>query len=505
MDLPYAQAIYTPSPVLEYQRNPLIEALPPILSKDEAAARMMYRPPYDEKERSEPVEVRSHYLGRLRDIVIPSWEFYEAERIVSRLIRRAYVSRNPLGDGEVWRPIYGAQNYEVDRAVWEQLTMSDMIATILGLSGRGKSTMVHAIMRTYPHQVIAHTEYDGESLTITQVAWLKVTCPDDASIRDLCLAFFQALDRALGNTKFYQQYSAPRRTMPELQHAMRQLAATFHLGILIIDEIQRLNLAKTGGAAKLLSFVQSLQIDLKVPLCIVGTYGALGLFKEDVAHARRSSDNGLIELARPMRRNEDWDNFVLRLWRYSWVRTPLSLHRERDGAYFDLLFDLTQGITDALIILFKCAQQRAMNDDSESLTPGLLKAVYQDSLVLLHPALNALRTGRARSRDLYEQLWPSAAQLARLRDVDGAGEENAENHLSGVWGVTSTPTVAPASACAPPAAPPAERLGRGIAMPSEYRDLREFAKCDGAHQLMKQAGIVPGDPFDFTELERGVT
>ena len=496
----YAEACYVASPISEYQGNPLIEALPPILSKKEAAARMMLRPRYDEVERGMPTEQRSHLLGRLREIVIPSKEFYDAERIVSRLIRRAYLQRNPLEGATTWTRIYDAQDYAPDRSVLEQLISSDMMVTVLGVSGRGKSTLFHAVLRTYEHQVIRHVSYHGAQLAITQVVWLRVTCPYDASIRDLCLAFFQALDRALGVRKYAPMYTGPRHSIPELQGAMRQLAATYFLGILVIDEIQRLNLAKTGGEKKLLAFVQSLQIDLKVPIAIIGTYSALGLFKSDVAHARRSSDTGLIELARPTQRTEEWDNFVVRLWHYSWVRTPTVLDPEKNGKYFDLLFDLTQGITDVLVILFKCAQERAMDDESETLTTDLLQQVYDDSLTLLHPALNALRSGRTNSIDLFEQLWPSAEQMALLRKVKQGDVEEIEKLLAGLWDKSDSSddeTFSAPSDGGDSSGTAAGSESTDIVVPTGYRDLREFSKCPDVYQALRDAGIIAQNPFDF--------
>lgn len=49
--LTHAVARYEESPVLEFQGNPLIEALPPILCESDAASLIMNFPPVNEHER----------------------------------------------------------------------------------------------------------------------------------------------------------------------------------------------------------------------------------------------------------------------------------------------------------------------------------------------------------------------------------------------------------------------------------------------------------------------
>lgn len=49
---------------------------------------------------------------------------------------------------------------------------------------------------------------------------------------------------------------------------MALVAANHHLGVLVIDEIQRLNLAKSGGAEKMLNFFTQLVNSVGVPVVI---------------------------------------------------------------------------------------------------------------------------------------------------------------------------------------------------------------------------------------------
>lgn len=180
---------------------------------------------------------------------------------------------------------------------------------------------------------------------------------------------------------------------------MRQHSATYFLGLLVIDEIQRLDLAKTQGAAPLLDFIQDLREQLKVPTVLVGTYKAIRLFKRELKDARRASESGLIDIEAPSSHDDaDWVKFVRRLWTYQWTQKPTELDEE----LFYTFYDLTQGITDILVILFKLAQQRAMLDGSETLTVECVRATYNEQLVLLHPAIDALRSNTDESLTKFE-------------------------------------------------------------------------------------------------------
>ncbi|WP_176315819.1 ATP-binding protein [Burkholderia vietnamiensis] len=275
-------ATYRDQPIEEYRDNPLIAALPDIYSERDAAVAMLVRPKFDAAERQLPAEQRWHLLARLKHVVVPRPKYYEIERTVSRLIRAGYVLRNPL-QANTWRRVYCAraqpEGYPDETGSSEQLMVADSKATIVGLSGIGKTTAVDAVLRTYPSQVIRHEIYQGARLPITQIVWLKVTCPENGSISSFCREFARQLDRALGTDKFERMYSRSKLTRDQLEGMMRQHSATYFLGLLVIDEIQRLSLAKTQGAAPLLDFVQDLRDHLKVPTVLVGTYKAIRLFQ----------------------------------------------------------------------------------------------------------------------------------------------------------------------------------------------------------------------------------
>lgn len=82
-------ASYTKQPIPEYAGNPLIEALPPILTDTEAAELISNFPqPVDPEELTLDGAIRIHCIDRLRTVVQPFLLHLDLESMFSLLIRR---------------------------------------------------------------------------------------------------------------------------------------------------------------------------------------------------------------------------------------------------------------------------------------------------------------------------------------------------------------------------------------------------------------------------------
>ncbi|MBF4218703.1 ATP-binding protein, partial [Vibrio anguillarum] len=113
---------------------------------------------------------------------------------------------------------------------------------------------------------IEHTQYRGQSLEVSkQVVWIKVDCPDKSSVRDLCEEILLRLDLATG-----VEQTKPAGTIGSLMRQIEQRIKINYLGILVIDEMQRLELKRTRGENNLLNFLHSLVNKLGIPLLFCG-------------------------------------------------------------------------------------------------------------------------------------------------------------------------------------------------------------------------------------------
>jgi hypothetical protein len=80
------------------------------------------------------------------------------------------------------------------------------------------------------------------------------------------------------------------------------------------------------------------------------------------------------------------------------------------------VFDCTQGIIDLAIKLFAVAQGRAILDGSEQISEQLLHDVYRQEMKLIHPMVDALRTGDMAALIKFEDIKPVATKKL-LEDI----------------------------------------------------------------------------------------
>src|SRR5262249_41771200 len=148
-------------------------------------------------------------------------------------------------------------------------------------------------------------------------------------------------------------YAHVRRTTDELLSDMALVAANHLLGVLVIDEIQRLSSARSGGADRMLNFFVQLVNMIGVPVVLIGNYKALSVLSGDFSQMRRGTGQGDLIWDR-MARDEQWQFFVESLWRLQYTQQVCRL--EEDPSLVDVLYDETQGITDLAVKAYLFAQ-----------------------------------------------------------------------------------------------------------------------------------------------------
>ncbi|MBB3005010.1 hypothetical protein FHX57_007397 [Paraburkholderia tropica] len=398
---------YVESPIAQYQGNPLIEALPSIRAEADAAAALAMFPEEPGSEVGLSKEIRLHCIDRVLQLVQPLQIHLELESALSSLIRSGYVGRNPLAHS-TWRHMYALALGQTSESGFRS-TASTL--SVVGLSGIGKSTALESILRLYP-QAIRHQQYRGRELVQVQIPWLKIECPFDGSLTGLCHAFFRAIDRAIGDERYAKRYRSLRGIVP-LVHQIEQIASTHFVGVLIIDELQHLRVAKTGGKENMLNFFVNLINSIGIPVVFVGTNSMIDLFSDVMRNARRATGLGLSDFRQPASDDPAWALLVDAAWQYQWIRHAEPLTAELRN----VLYDLTQGVTDILIKLLVLAQRHAIHTGEERLTVRLLRTIADTRMQLLKPALDALRSGDTKRMARFEDLLPPDSQIAAMMGV----------------------------------------------------------------------------------------
>ncbi|WP_339298050.1 ATP-binding protein [Paenibacillus sp. FSL R5-0623] len=379
-------AQYSQQIVSQYEGNMLIEALPPIMSKEEVVQALSSYPHFDVEERYADSHYRFHMIQQLLGYFQVMPLHIDLENRISRLIRQGYVNRNPIQPNYASQMVQGYADIQRGQ-IRQNIQISSSGLTIVGVSGMGKSTAINRILSTIP-QIISHSEYNGVELSAYEVVFLRLECPPDGSIRGLINNFFVELDQLLGTNYMDRFGKNTKLSAASLMPIVAQIARGCNLGLLCVDEIQNLSVAKSGGAEKMLSFFVTLSNSIGLPTILIGTPTAQSLFS-DFRIARRGSGQGDVAWL-PMKKSEpSWRLFIEGIWDHQWVRNPTELTTELN----DTIYEASCGITDIAVKIFMFSQIRAITSGTETITPQIIKGVVKDSLKLVEPMLNALRSG----------------------------------------------------------------------------------------------------------------
>jgi AAA domain len=436
------KAEYHDPPLRTYRGNPLIEALPPIYEPEQVYKLLQHDPGYDESYREWPTHLRLHLFLEAARFFQPLSIHFELEQRFSRLIRAGYVGRNPLDLGfwaETERRLHLMEENTVFRSTPRVSTQG---FTLMGISGTGKSRTIESILPLYP-QIIQHNEYCGRRFTWTQVVYLKLDCPHDGSISGLCHDYFHQMDQLLG-TNYYENHGLRGKpSIEKMRVAMARVASDHSLGVLIIDEIQDLRLAKSDGAHKMLSFLVKLDNTIGVPIVFVGTPNARAVLAGEFRRARRAAGQGDLPWERMKKekdpekeKDSEWRMFLESLWKYQYVREKSDLTDELSEA----MYDESQGIADIAIKLYFLAQIRAIDRKKERVTVDMIRKAARERLQSVQEPLQALRSGNKTLLRKYEDLQPIDLEGAVWEALRNVGTSSSPEVAQG-----SSPTSEPAS------------------------------------------------------------
>jgi hypothetical protein len=432
------RAVYRQPECPEHAGNPLIEALPPLMTDDQMIERLKFYPRYDEVQRRGPDHVRSLLIQNGMKFFAPLDTHIDLARRLSNLLRMSYAGRNPMANEFPNDVSTGKDSFDQYENQYkdqpDQLPLTASGFNIIGPSGVGKSFSMERVLSLIP-QTIHHSNYRGCAFTRSQIVWLKIDCPFDGNERGLASNFFRVVDKILGTT-YYLNYVGKRRLQTELLDDLIAAADNQCLGVLVIDEIQRLSLAKSGGAEKLLNFFGQLRNEIGLPVILQGNYKTLSVMSGDFSQMRRGTGQGDL-VWDLMKEDEQWQEFSETLWRFQYTKKSCSPNDEEKLTKKDLernpkrvpktlrqvLYEETQGITDFAAKVYMFAQERAIDSGKEVLTAGIIRSAAKDKLRIPRDVLQALKTKDKRVLEQYEDLYHEAFK-SYLHEQGGSVDVN---------------------------------------------------------------------------------
>ncbi len=393
-----ADAVYTVPLQPLYIGNPLIEALSENQPGEAWYKDLISSIAFDDAQRKLPSHERIECVKALFTCFQPWNTHIEIAQKMLSAIKSGYISRNPLNPQRVRErnQLYDclrARDAEFTRYIPTNATAPGF--SIIGYSGMGKTSAINNVLSLYP-QLISHSQYKGETFHHLQIVWMKLECPFDGSVKGLCSSFFTEFDRITGDNTYHKHAAGARVTTDQMIPQIAILAHRHSLGALVIDEIQNISAAKSGGVKKMLNFIVHLVNTIGVPVILLGTQETMDILSTDLKTARRNSgQQGAVFMDKLKKGSEDWTIFVRGIWKYQWLcrKTPLTLE------LLDSLNDASSGIVDAAVKLYAAAQiqeirrcENARAIGAETITPQLIRSIVNsDEFKLLKKRLTMLQ------------------------------------------------------------------------------------------------------------------
>lgn len=364
------KAVYHETILPEYKGNPLIEALPPKLGLNELLEKFSNYPNLDKhiRQHRDPL-VREEYTIRLKQLRQPFQIYYECFRAIETVIKDGYSRKNPFSPTTaqfLHYPVDSRPSIEPKTGYFEPKAES---ITLVGTSGVGKTSMLEQILNYFPC-VIEHDVYHGQRMEYSQqVVWLKVECPSNSSVRDLCEEILDSLDLIMGEEK-----SAVANTIGGLMRQIEQRIKSSFLGILVIDEMQRLELKRTGGENNLLNFLHWLVNKLGVPLFFCANPPFDDTLSKILKAARRAESAGYFQMEPLKRDSDEWEAFIGELWEIQWT----SIYNELTVELNDKMYELSLGNLDIAHRIYREAQRFVILSESEDerISTAVLEHAY---------------------------------------------------------------------------------------------------------------------------------
>ena len=393
---------YYPETIPAFKGNPIIECLRPRVRTTEIIKELAVRPEYKPTDRDGSPEDRGMLTQTLLRLYQPCEKDIDIYTKVERCIRWGYADRNPLSPRFIRQQQheYRANQQNAESIQYTQSYPTTSGFALLGISGLGKSTTLRRVLSRYP-QVIRHESYHGIPFNETQITWIHMDAPNDGSLKGLCGAFFEQIDAILG-TDYFAQYDEKRTTLNKMRIAMARIARTYHLGIIVIDEIQALCVARDESIPiKTLNFLVTLVNTIGVPVILVGTPRALSFLQKEFQQAKRACGQG-DALWEHMQNDDTWRMFVTAIWKYQYTRKPVELTEE----ILNALYEEAVGIPFLAVNIYKLVQEYAIYSGEETFNAGSFHIIASRKMRLTLEMRRALLSGKEVNLHQYLDLTP---------------------------------------------------------------------------------------------------
>ncbi len=366
---------YKPATVPGHQCNPLIEALPAYLEwrPSDLLRKLGQMPemPIAEGARSQ----NTYWLTNLTsNLFIPTRRHYGLFVTVDLLIRHGCETRNPIGlDRETY-----AREASSRMALADGSFEKGLAAFLIAPPGLGKTRSLERILSLYPRLIEHVRRFSGGPFL--QVTSLSVFCPTDGSVKTLCRSLLDEIGRLTGIDYGEEFHITERTRRPTLEKALVHALAFHYVGIIVVDDIDRV------GCKDLLCFLGRLSRALHIPVLLAGT--------PKIEPFLRNCPWGIIHWQPFHEDCPEWKPFAAELWKLNRVPEAQPTMPE---AIEKKLLEKSGGDVDVMLKLFILAQirvlmlrfRRTRTKTPAALTPDVFDTLFDAYFLNLKPVFES--------------------------------------------------------------------------------------------------------------------
>lgn len=393
----------------EWNRNPFISALGEYRD-DLGLKNAMSRDPFSGYNLS---DLPPHLCDAVRDklideaFVVTTNALYVA-RNLQRMLFTGLRRRDP-SRRDVWRRLYetGAlKGKNVVEMPWSSEWADGL--SVLALTGMGKTHLIARFLQLYP-QVIRHSRFPGMPWhRQTQLVWLHVDMSFDGTLGGLVLAMASALDAALG-TEYKKQCVARGMSVQKAQVIVIDALAQHFLGLLWIDELQRINMAGAHNPDQIATFFLRL-LNAGIPVVLSGApngFSALDSYAQVLARAK---SGGQLTMYPYSLSDDEWRQIYVP---GVWARSATARHTVLDEQIRSTLDQCSGGIPRYLNQAVIHAEEIQLATGEGNITADMIADGFRaDRDERMHEIINAIANRNPLPLFMYPDVpaWDLARQ-----------------------------------------------------------------------------------------------
>lgn len=351
----------------------------------------------------------------LQALVIPTPKTIKISRMIFEMIHAGYIARDPW-DAGVMRDYFSAspsldpvQHTGVGGAV------------IQGITGTGKSHRVKATLRPLPRVVVRDSSIPGMK-KISQIVYLYIEMTTATSLEALLLEITTQVDDLLQEDgRLVREFEIRGRLLESKISTVLRLLRTYFVGILVIDEIQRLNFAM--APARIRQFLMKV-MNSSIPVLLSGNPSGFEFFEkmEDGERGepsqlwRRLTTYGDIRLDPcPEPDDKDVDPELKALVRGLWRCRLKPENPPIDGGFYRLFWWGSGGFPDFLVKVWAGLQEYQSTAQTHDVDENVIDHVIKGEFCSLRAMVPLIEAFRNRDpvalRQLSDVDWKYYAEL----------------------------------------------------------------------------------------------